>query len=353
MLYKMLMASSFPHTFNTKFLDMHFWSYETNKKVTGQKLLKFMKYYFQYFWLIVTFRPRYILYNISFYKMPFLKDFLFCATGILLGRKVVIHDHGQYVCELHNALPPWQRGMLRWMLRHAVGSIVMGENVRLTYRDLMDDSKVFVVPGVVEDARDLSVRPNRPADGFLNVLYFSHMSQAKGIFVAFNVAAQILKSRGDVAMTFGGPMENDEIALGLEELQKKYPGRVRYLGYVEDAGERTAIFRGADVFMFPTLRDVFGLVLLHAMAEGIPIVASREGTIPEIVVEGQTGFLCEKGKAEDFAQKILQLFSDDILRKKMSTASRERFELVYSLDQYGKRMAEVFGRLSVLKRRLI
>ncbi len=345
-MYKMLMDSSFPAKMQVRFLNMHFWSYQAHKKVTAKKIFKMVKYYFQYLAAIVFWRPRYVLYNSSFYRMPFLKDFLFCATGVALGRRVVFHDFGQYVRELHDALPLWQRILLRWMLRHAAGSIVMGESVRAAYEGLMDNKKIFVVPGVVENTSGWDVQPNRPATGLLNVLYFSHMSKLKGIFVAFEATAKILCVRKDVAVTFAGPIENKEVSLRLEELQKEYPGRVNYLGYVEDVRQRTAIFRGADVFMFTTLRDVFGLVLLHAMAEGVPIVASRGGTISKVVVDGQTGFFCEKGKAEDFTQKILRLLSDNTLRKKMSVNSRARFESFYNMEQYGKWMVDVFVRLS-------
>lgn len=349
-MYKMLMDSSFPAKVQVRFLNMHFWSYQAHKKVTVEKIIKMVKYYFQYVAAIVFWRPQYVLYNSSFYRMPFLKDFLFCATGVALGRHVVFHDFGQYVRELHDSLPHWQRTMLRWMLRHAAGSIVMGEGVRAPYKGLMNDAKIFVVPGVVEDTRGWNVQPNRPASGLLNILYFSHMSRAKGIFVAYEATAKILCARKDVAVTFAGPIESEEVAQRLEELQKEYSGRVNYMGYVEDVRERTAIFRGADVFMFTTLRDVFGLVLLHAMAEGVPVVASREGAIPEIVADGQTGFLCEKGKAEDFAQKIIHFLSDDTLRKKMSVDSRARFESFYNPEEYGKRMVDVFFRLPVFKK---
>lgn len=344
-MYKMLMVSSFPAKVQFRFLNMNFWSYQAHKKVTVKKIFKMVKYYFQYVTAIVFWRPRYVLYNSSFYRMPFLKDFLFCATGVVFGRRVVFHDFGQYVRELHDALPFWQRIMLRWMLRHVAGSIVMGESVRAAYEGLMDNKKIFVVPGVAENTHGWDVQPNRPATGLLNVLYFSHMSKLKGIFVAFEVTAKILCARTDVVVTFAGPIESQEVAHRLEELKKEYPCRVNYMGYVQDIRERTAIFRGADVFMFTTLRDVFGLVLLHAMAEGVPIVASREGAIPEVVVDGQTGFLCEKGKAADFAQKIIRLLSDDTLRKKVSVDSRARFESFYSLEQYGKRMVDLFVRL--------
>ena len=97
MLYKMLMASSFSDTFDTKFLNMQFWTYGTHKKVTIEKLFKMARYYFMFVMALVFWRPKYILYNISFYPMPYWKDLLFCSTGILLGCKVILHDHGQYV----------------------------------------------------------------------------------------------------------------------------------------------------------------------------------------------------------------------------------------------------------------
>ncbi len=331
-MYEMLMASSFPVDNDVKFLNMHFWSYATNKKVTGGKL---------YIGLILAFRPDYILYNMSFYKMPFLKDFLFCATGIMLGQRVVMHDMGQYVRELHDALPGWQKVMLRWMLRHMAASIVMGEKVRAAYKGLADPGKIFVVPGVVEDTRDIVVEGDHPA-GMLNVVYFSHMSRPKGILTAFEAAALILQARRDVLVTFAGPIEDEGIARRLEALQKSCPGRVRYLGYIESVRERTAIFRGADVFMFTTLRDVFGLVLLHAMAEGKPVVASREGTIPEIVVDGGTGILFEKGDAGACAACVLRLLADAGSREAMGRAGRQRFTDVFALAKYGAAMTGVF-----------
>ncbi len=344
----MLMASSFPASVRSRFLNMHFWSYQTNKKVTGGKIFKMVKYYLEYVATIIFWQPRYVLYNSSFYPMPFWKDFLFCATGIILGRRVVFHDLGQYVRELHDGLLPWRRALLKWLLRHAAGSIVMGESVRQTYLGLMDDRRIFVVPGVVEDTMALDVEANRPGQGLLNVLYFSHMSRAKGIFVAFEAAAGILRDRLDVMVTFAGPIENEEVAQRLEELQRMYLGRVRYLGYVEDVRERTAIFRGADVFMFTTLRDVFGLVLLHAMAESLPIVASREGTIPEILPDERHGLLFTKGDSAALSAGILALLGDEGRRRSMGAANRRRFENIYRQELYGDYMTAAFRKLEGL-----
>lgn len=346
-MYQMLMRSSFPRSFDTKFLDLHFWSYGTHKKVTIEKLFKMVKYYAQLLLLLIFWRPKYVLYNSSFYPLPFLKDLLFCGTVIVLGSKLVIHDHGQYVRELDESLSGWKKQALRWKLQKMHASIIMGEKVRQDYEGLADQKKIFVVPGTVEDTINIKVEaPKEPAK--INVLYFSYMSRLKGIYTTFEAVPMMLEVNSNIMVTFGGPLENDEVKNELEALQRKYPSRVRYMGYVEDVVTRTKIFRQADIFIFPTNRDVFGLVLLHAMAESLPIVASREGTIPEIVPDGTNALLLEKGNAKALAEQVLLLTGNEHLRIALGVANRHRFEEKYTLEKYGETMVKVFEKMENL-----
>lgn len=347
MVYKMLMASSFPQAFDTKFLNMQFWTYQTHKKVTLEKIFKMIKYYLMYAGILLFWRPKYVLYNISFYRMPFLKDFLFCSTGIILGSKMVFHDLGQYVRELDESLGKIKKSALRWMLKNMGGSIIQGEKIRQDYEGLADPQKLFVVPVTVEDSKEIVVNAPK-VSGRVNILYFSNMSRLKGVYTAFEAMALILRERMDTMVTFGGPLEDQEVKSHLEELQRNFPDRVCYLGYVQGETERTKIFRQADIFIFPTLREAFGLVLLHAMAEGLPIVASREGTIPEIVVDGTNALLIDKGDAKALAQKVLFLAEDQDLREKMGLANRRRFEEKYTIEKYGEAMIKAFNQMESL-----
>jgi len=344
MLYKMLMASSFPQAYEIKFLNMQFWTYGTHKKVTIEKLFKMVKYYFIFVVTLVFWRPKFFLYNSSFYPMPYLKDFLFCSTGIVLGCKAVIHDHGQYVKELDGSLTGFKKNSLRWILKNMAASIIMGEKVRQDYAGLADPSKLLVVQGTVEDSKRIMVDASK-IPGRINILYFSHMSRLKGVYTAFEAMSIVLKERTDCMVTFGGPLEGQEVKSRLDGLKIDFPGRVFYAGYIEGAIERTKIFREADIFIFPTLRDVFGLVLLHAMAEGLPIVASREGTIPEIVPDGTNALLIEKGDAKALAQKTLLLVNDPALRAQIGQANRRRFEEQYTLEKYGDSMIKAFQEM--------
>jgi len=347
MVYKMLMASSFPAAFETKFLNMQFWTYGAHKKVTIDKLLKMVKYYVLYVGILLFWRPKYVLYNSSFYRMPYLKDLMFCSTAIMLGRKLVFHDLGQYVRELDESLSGFKKSALRWMLKNMGGSIIMGEKVRQDYEGLADQKKIFVVPGTTDDSKDIKA-PVAKNPQQINVLYFSHLSRLKGVYTVFEAVSLILDERKDVIMTFGGPLENDEVKVALEGLQQRYPGRINYAGYIEGEIERTKLFRQADIFIFPTLRDVFGLVLLHAMAEGLPIVASREGTVPEIVPDGIHALLVEKGHAKALAENVLRLAADPARRQQMGQANRRRFEDTYALEKYGQAMIRAFQQMEAL-----
>ena len=143
-------------------------------------------------------------------------------------------------------------------------------------------------------------------------------------------------------------MESELVRDEFDKLKDKFNSRVEHLGYIGDITQRTKIYRNADIYIFPTHRDVFGLVLLHAMAEGISIVTSIEGTIPEIISDGENGFLIDKGDDDQLVQRILQLASDRQLRKVMGEVNRKRYLEIYSPQEYGRKMIKVFNEIDQL-----
>ncbi|MCB9757531.1 MAG: glycosyltransferase family 4 protein [Candidatus Omnitrophica bacterium] len=348
MLYKALMESHFVDEFDVVFFNMKFWSYEKHKKVTLAKLFKFIQYYFQFMALVLIHRPRYALYAISFDKMPFLKDFVFCMTARILGCKVVLHDMGQYLAELYEGSSVFVKKLIRWMMRSMTASIVLGEVTRRVYVGLMDIKNVYAVPGAVADSIGLLPKLKRQqTDDKINVLFFSFLQKSKGIWVALQAMPSVIAQNPKVHFTFAGPAESEEFVAEMKEYIQKnnLQDHFEYVGYVADDNQRTEYFRKADVYIFPTLRDVFGLVLLHAMAESCPVVASMEGAICEIVDDGQTGFLFPKGEDTVLAEKILCLAKDSQARAKMGAAGRLKYEQCYTLDVYAQRMVQVFKSL--------
>ena len=98
-------------------------------------------------------------------------------------------------------------------------------------------------------------------------------------------------------------------------------------------------YRDADVFIFPSVWDEpFGIPLVEAMACQVPVVATRSGGMTEVVEEGKTGLLVERGDAPALAEAILRLLSNKDLRRAMGKAGRRRVLDLFSWEQVVKKV---------------
>jgi len=106
-------------------------------------------------------------------------------------------------------------------------------------------------------------------------------------------------------------------------------GSVNWRGWVRDKKE---IFRDLDIVAIPSRSEGFCLTAIEAGAAGLPVVASRIPGIREIVVDGETGLLCQVDDEGDFANALLKLISDAALRKRLGTAARETVVSKFSVE---------------------
>jgi len=106
--------------------------------------------------------------------------------------------------------------------------------------------------------------------------------------------------------------------------------QVRFLGEIDDVEE---IVAAADVAFFPSESESFGLAPLEAQACGVPVVASRVGGLPEVVVHGETGLLEEVGDVDAMAAAVKSLLTDEKRAKAMGEAAERRVAELFSLDR--------------------
>jgi N-acetyl-alpha-D-glucosaminyl L-malate synthase BshA len=88
----------------------------------------------------------------------------------------------------------------------------------------------------------------------------------------------------------------------------------------------------ADVLLLPSEQESFGLAALEAMACEVPVIASRVGGVPEVVTDGETGFLSEVGNVEKMAEDAARLLTDAKLRNEMGKRARESAIARYRTD---------------------
>jgi len=115
-----------------------------------------------------------------------------------------------------------------------------------------------------------------------------------------------------------------------------------FAGFVSDVD---SVYRGGDLFVFPSLHEGAGTSLLRAMAFGLPVLALARGGITEIIEDGANGILVEKASAEALAWAAKGMLGDRELRERLSLAARETVATKYSADQMIDATARIFEGL--------
>ena len=106
------------------------------------------------------------------------------------------------------------------------------------------------------------------------------------------------------------------------------------------------VFRSFNVFAIPSVEgDTIPQALMQALAVGIPVVSTTVGSIPDVVLQGETGFVVPPRDADALAERIAALLDDEVLRARMGAQGRALVQREYSLEHMLDRMEHVYKRL--------
>ena len=118
---------------------------------------------------------------------------------------------------------------------------------------------------------------------------------------------------------------------------------VKFLGRQEQMEDILAI---TDLFILPSEYESFGLVALEAMAAGVPVISTNAGGLPEINIDGVTGFLSDVGDVENMSKNIIKIFTDDNAFKEMKKNALEqanKFDINTIVPVYENLYKKVLG----------
>ncbi len=122
---------------------------------------------------------------------------------------------------------------------------------------------------------------------------------------------------------------------------------IRFLGKIDAVEEVLSV---ADLFLMPSEKESFGLAALEAMACEVPVVSSNSGGLPELNLNGITGFTCEVGDIEDMTQKSLHILSNENLAtfKKNAHKRAKEFDINAILPKYEAFYSKVVENHSII-----
>jgi glycosyltransferase involved in cell wall biosynthesis len=166
----------------------------------------------------------------------------------------------------------------------------------------------------VEKRRSLGLNQNGAVIGFVGWLL-----PIKGPDYLLKAMDYIWQAHPETSLVLVGKGDLD-LDLRAEALRKKINGKVKFLGWREDVDEILQIF---DMLVLPSLNEGMGRVLVEAMAAAKPVVASRVGGIPDLVRDGQNGYLVAPADEKALAEGIIKLLDAPENAKEMGLRGQQ------------------------------
>jgi glycosyltransferase involved in cell wall biosynthesis len=241
------------------------------------------------------------------------------VVPIFHAKKTIVVVHGLEFEFIPKAYSFWARMYMRWSIksscRWAKKIIAVSEN---TKKDLVrlykvPEGKIEVIYEGIEPIRNYELNSNlRTMLNTKCLLFIGRLEERKnitGIIKAFDILKEKYKIPHKLILA-GKP------GYGYENIKEKienseYKNNIILAGYVGEE-EKQELLKNAEVFLFPTFYEGFGLPILEAEALGVPVVASNNSSIPEVL--GNSAILVNPKKPEEIAEAVWKILSDENLR---------------------------------------
>lgn len=264
------------------------------------------------------------------------------------GPKVVTTLHGTDIT-LMGADPSFTEAIAFSINRSDAVTAVSHSLREDTYRNLAVTSEIEVIPNFLEcgewkpiEAPGLCSRLARCGEKII-----VHMSNFRKIKRVDNVIRIFDKIRREVpaklVLIGDGPEMQSCVDL-VNELGLR--NRVLFMGSQDQVQPLLSV---AALFLLPSEQESFGLAALEAMACGVPVIASNVGGLSEVVVQGETGFLCDPTDIDAMANRSLQILLDSRLQVRMSESAIGRVHGVYCATKIVPLYERIYRRVLGVK----
>lgn len=179
--------------------------------------------------------------------------------------------------------------------------------------------------------KELNINENEILIGFIG-----RFTEQKNPLLFIDIARRLVNKKIKFLMVGDGPLKNDVIN---EIKNKGLTGSFSMLNFVENVNK---LYCALDIFIFPSKFEPFGIVALEALSCNVPIVASMVGGIPEIIKNGENGFLFNDSEMDDAAEKVLILIRDEGLRKMFIENGRKKVRQDFSIESMIEKTFKIY-----------
>lgn len=238
--------------------------------------------------------------------------------------------------------------LLRTLFRSTFGYadryLVLSNNIKKSLSALGIDKARISVMTTMFDAEEFRTARRQEGRPYLNLLFLSRFIREKGVYELLQSMRDIVRRHADVRLILAGDGPEMQ-AMRAWVTENSMNSVVEFTGYVHADDKVRTITRG-DIFLLPSYTEGCPVSLLEAMAVGLPIVASAVGAIPELLRDGQNGYMLRKIDAESITSALESLMADVALRCAMGRANREMAWEKFASDRVAQSIEHVYTEVS-------
>lgn len=309
-------------------------SYQNGSK--WSKLAKALKAYLAFFRLLRRDMPDLVhvhsSFGPSFYrKMPFI---LWSAAR---GIPVVNHIHGAEFDGFYEKASEAKRRRIKKVYGKCTRLVALSEEWadrlgQIVPRDRID---------ILENYCCIPVMPYDTGRDTKQILFLGELGERKGCFDIPAVLERVKKRCPDVKLVMAGDGEMEQVKSAFRE--KGLLEEVFFPGWVRGK-EKERLLEESGIFLFPSYHEGMPMAVLEAMAYGMGIVTTSVGGIPQLIQDGESGFLASPGDTEAMAEAVERFLTDNDCLTACGRAAREKAESAYSLERHLAKLEAVYGR---------
>jgi glycosyltransferase involved in cell wall biosynthesis len=292
-------------------------------------------------------------YDIIHVQTPFVAHYLGLKLSRLLNIPCVETYHTFFEEYLYHYIPLVPKKLMRMVAkrfsRHQGnslhGMVVPSHPMLAILKNYGITTRAEVIPTGIEPESFVAgdraafrsryhIAQNRPV-----LLFVGRVAHEKNIGFLLKVLTQVRKEIPDVLFVIAGEGPARE-SLEQEVKQLKLDDNAMFIGYLDRHTELNSCYCAADIFVFSSRTETQGLVLLEAMAQGVPVVSTAELGTRDVLMEGQ-GVWIAKEDLNDFTQKVVKMLGDSDARLTLSQTGRV-YAQGWSASKQAERMIEFY-----------
>ena len=184
------------------------------------------------------------------------------------------------------------------------------------------------------------LRRKYAVEGKICLLTIGVLTARKNLLFLLRVFAEARRQRHDLVLVIGGAgPQAQELAAAAQALG--IADDVRFTGYMQE-DEKVALLNSADLFLFPSLLEGFGMAPAEAMACECPVISSNAGSLPEVV--GDAGILLAPSDEAGWVEQILRVADDPILRGELGARGRARVRSLFAWERTAQLTLQAYER---------